>query len=186
MWGPSILVLPPPGKPTLLQYYCTTIALYTPPHRPPPWYAIHHTILVMAISCKRQVGLYTILPLPILCGIYCNNGGSEENSILRNRVGDAGGRGGAQTVGAQRIVLIRAQQPRNKTISCIGQKLSSTWPATSRAHSQLSCSHPYVLNGYSHIPGTQPHEHEYRILPGEPCIRQEHVHILGYCIHKTG
>jgi len=26
-----------------------------------------------------------------------------------------------QRVGAQRIVLIRAQRPRNKTISCIGQ-----------------------------------------------------------------
>jgi len=26
-----------------------------------------------------------------------------------------------QRVGAQRIVLIRAQKPRNKTISCIGQ-----------------------------------------------------------------
>jgi len=26
---------PPPAKPTLLQHYCTTIAQYTPPHRPP-------------------------------------------------------------------------------------------------------------------------------------------------------
>jgi len=26
---------PPPAKPTLLQYYCTTIAQCTPPHRPP-------------------------------------------------------------------------------------------------------------------------------------------------------
>ena len=39
--------------------------------------------------------------------------------------------------------------------------------------------------GYSHIPGTQPHQHEYRFLPGEPCIRQEQVHIQGYCTHKT-
>jgi len=44
----------------------------------------------------------------------------------------------------------------------------------------------YVLNRYSRIPGTQPHEYQYRIPPGEPCIRQEHVHMQGYCIHKTG
>jgi len=46
--------------------------------------------------------------------------------------------------------------------------------------------HPYVLNRYSRIPGTQPHENEYHIPPGEPCIRQEHDHNQGYCIHKTG
>ena len=40
--------------------------------------------------------------------------------------------------------------------------------------------HTYVLNTYSRIPGTQPHEYEYRISPGEPCIRQEHAHIQGY------
>jgi len=43
---------PPPAKPTLMQYYCTTIAQYTTPHHPP---ARHHTISVMAISCKGQV-----------------------------------------------------------------------------------------------------------------------------------
>jgi len=37
-----------------------------------------------------SVGLYTILALPILCGIYCNNGGSGRNIILRNSVGDDG------------------------------------------------------------------------------------------------
>jgi len=42
----------------------------------------------------------------------------------------------------------------------------------------------YVLNRYSRIPGTQPHEYEYRIPPGEPCIRQEHVHIQGYVFIK--
>jgi len=46
---------PPPAKPTLLQYYCTTNAQYTLPHRPPPFNAMRHTILVMAISCKGQV-----------------------------------------------------------------------------------------------------------------------------------
>jgi len=45
---------------------------------------------------------------------------------------------------------------------------------------------PYMLNRYSRIPGTQPHEYESRIPPGEPCIRREHVHIQGYCIHKLG
>jgi len=45
---------------------------------------------------------------------------------------------------------------------------------------------PYLLNRYSRIPGTQPQEHEYRISPAEPFIRQERVHIQGDCIHKTG
>ena len=47
-----LLLLPPPAKPTLWQYYCTTIAQYTllPPTL--SFYAIHHTIFVIAISCK--------------------------------------------------------------------------------------------------------------------------------------
>jgi len=40
---------------------------------------------------KRQVGLYTILPFPILHGIYGNTGWPGDNTILRNRVGDEGG-----------------------------------------------------------------------------------------------
>jgi len=47
-----------------------------------------------------------------------------------------------------------------------------------------SLSWPYVLNRYSRIPGTQPHEYEYRIPPAEPCIRQEHIHIQGYLFTK--
>jgi len=37
LWESIILLSPPPSpaKPTLLQYYCTTIALYKLPHRPP-------------------------------------------------------------------------------------------------------------------------------------------------------
>ena len=31
----SSFYTPPPAKPTLLQYYCTTIVQYTPPRRPP-------------------------------------------------------------------------------------------------------------------------------------------------------
>jgi len=38
---------------------------------------------------------------------------------------------------------------------------------------------PYMLKRYSRIAGTQPQEYESRIPPGEPCIRQEHVHIQG-------
>ena len=38
LWESIILLIPPPQpeKPTLLQYYCTTIAQYTPPHTDPP------------------------------------------------------------------------------------------------------------------------------------------------------
>jgi len=55
LWESIILLLPPPpAKPTLLQYYCTTIEQYTRPPPTPPFYAIHHTILVMALSCKGQ------------------------------------------------------------------------------------------------------------------------------------
>jgi len=43
------------------------------------------------------VDLYTILPLTILYGIYCNKGWSRANTILRNSVCDAGGKRGAQT-----------------------------------------------------------------------------------------
>jgi len=50
-----ILVLPSPAciahnSVLLLHDYC---AVYDPP-RPPPAYAIHHTILAMAISCEGQ------------------------------------------------------------------------------------------------------------------------------------
>jgi len=45
---------PPPAKPTLLQYYCTPNAQYTNPSPTPRVYAIHRTILVMAISCKGE------------------------------------------------------------------------------------------------------------------------------------
>ena len=44
----------PPTLPTLLQYYCTTIAQYTTSPPTPLRYAIHHTILVMATSCKGK------------------------------------------------------------------------------------------------------------------------------------
>jgi len=52
----SIILLLPPACPLLLQYYCTSIAQYTTPPPTPLWYAIHHTILVIAISCKGQGG----------------------------------------------------------------------------------------------------------------------------------
>jgi len=36
--------IPPPAKPTRLQYYFTPVAQYTPPHRPPVFmpYTIHY------------------------------------------------------------------------------------------------------------------------------------------------
>ena len=95
----------PPATPTLLQYYRTIIAQYTPPPPTPPSYAIHYTLLVMAILCKgqgegwlvnrrtaqprdeagdlcteRRVGLYTILPSPILYDVWDTNGRSEGGS----------------------------------------------------------------------------------------------------------
>jgi len=45
---------------------------------------------LIRIRIGSRFGLYTILPLPILCGIYCNNGVSMGNIILRNTVGDDG------------------------------------------------------------------------------------------------
>jgi len=61
----SVLFLlhPPPTLRTQLHYLCTTIAQYTTPLRPPLVYVIHHTILVMAILCKGQLGRH---PLPRL------------------------------------------------------------------------------------------------------------------------
>ena len=46
----------PPAKPTPLQYYCATDAQHTTPPPTPLVYAIHHTILVITISCKGQTG----------------------------------------------------------------------------------------------------------------------------------
>jgi len=54
----SSLYCPPTCKAyPILQYYCTTIAQHTPPPTDAPLYAIHHTILVIAISCKGQPSL---------------------------------------------------------------------------------------------------------------------------------
>ena len=47
------------------------------------------------VKANLRFGLYTILPLPILCGVYCNNGGSGEHIILRNSVSDDGVEWGA-------------------------------------------------------------------------------------------
>ena len=43
-----------------------------------------------------DVGLYTILPLPILYGMYCNTGWSGGSTVLRDNVGDEGGEWGVQ------------------------------------------------------------------------------------------
>jgi len=42
----------PPASPTLVQYHCATIGQYTTPPPTSCLYAIHHTILVITISCK--------------------------------------------------------------------------------------------------------------------------------------
>jgi len=49
---------------TLVQYYCTIIGQYKTPLPTSRLYVIHHTISVITITCKGQVGLYTILLLP--------------------------------------------------------------------------------------------------------------------------
>jgi len=55
MYSAIIMSLPPPSAfLTLLQYFCTTNVEDTPPHPTPLMYAIHRTILAMAISCKGQ------------------------------------------------------------------------------------------------------------------------------------
>jgi len=46
----------PPALPMLLQYYCMSIGQYTTPPSTSILYAIHHTILVITISCKGQGG----------------------------------------------------------------------------------------------------------------------------------
>jgi len=44
-----------PALPTLVQHYCTIIGQYTTPLPTSRVYVIHHTILVITISCKGQV-----------------------------------------------------------------------------------------------------------------------------------
>jgi len=45
------------------------------------------------------LGLYRILPSPILHGMYCNKGWSGGNTASHNSVSDEGGEWGAQTKG---------------------------------------------------------------------------------------
>jgi len=60
--------------------------------------------------------------------MYCNTGWSGENTVLRNRVGDAGGDGVPKQEGCLRImVLILGQSPRTKRISCKGQFVGYTY-----------------------------------------------------------
>ena len=55
-------------------------------------------MLILAIFFM-QFGLYKILQLPILCGIYFNNGGAGGNVILRNSAGGDGVGWGTYTKG---------------------------------------------------------------------------------------
>jgi len=54
---PSLHSSRPPALPTLVQYYSTIIRQYTTPLPTSRLYAIHHTILVIPISCKGQTGI---------------------------------------------------------------------------------------------------------------------------------
>jgi len=50
-------------------------------------------VRMLCVYCVWELSLYKILQLPILCGMYCNNGGnggSEGNVILRNSAGGDG------------------------------------------------------------------------------------------------
>jgi len=64
------------------------------------------------------VGPYTILPSPIVYGIYCDDGGSGVTLYCAIVWAMTGRRGVTeQRMWVQIIVLIRAQRPRHKTIS---------------------------------------------------------------------
>jgi len=81
------------------------------------------------------VGLYTILPMPIVSGIYCNNGGSGGNILLRNSVGDDGVGWGAETAGGcakNSIDSCRKAQKQNNILygpRCLGcGGMDDAWP----------------------------------------------------------
>jgi len=58
----TILSPPPrlPALPTLVQYDCTIIGQYKTPLPTSRLYAVHHTILVITISCKGQVPTWNL------------------------------------------------------------------------------------------------------------------------------
>jgi len=51
---PSVHSPRPPALPTLVEYYCTIIRQYTTHLPTSRLHAIHHTVLVITISCKGQ------------------------------------------------------------------------------------------------------------------------------------
>ena len=95
----------------LPRHACAAGALMPPVSAPSPVYK-------WITTC-----LYTILPFPILYGLYCNKGWSGGETVLRNSVGDGGeGGGGPKQRGYLRIiVLILVRRPGAKGISCKGQ-----------------------------------------------------------------
>jgi len=71
----------------------------------------------------RHLGLYTMLPLATLYSIYCNTGGSGGNNRVPILWAMKEGSGvPKQKRCLQRIVLICAQKPQTKRLSCEGQK----------------------------------------------------------------
>jgi len=113
------------------------------------------------------VSLYTILLLPILYGVWHTKERSRGGRILPNSR--------AIVLQTCRQCFRRAERMkrtmdpctndyrRSRRISCKGQSVSVSRATTNKG------SAPYVLNRYSHIPGTQPQEYEYHIPPGYPC-----------------
>ena len=78
-------------------------------------------LVLTQLTGRRRIGVYKILPLPILYSIYRNKGGSGGYTILRTSAGDGTGRGVPPHRGClQIVVLIRVQKSRHKTISCKG------------------------------------------------------------------
>jgi len=82
---------PSPALPALLQCYCTSIAQYTTPPPTPHVYAMHNTILAMAISCKGQSTL-AVPHLAFTCHCHYQYGmvygiqkGNEAGSYIAQR-----------------------------------------------------------------------------------------------------
>jgi len=85
----------PPARLTRFQYDCTNIARY-PPAPTPPFFAIHHTMLVVAISCKgqyspqssapRRVATYSLAYMLNMRGEEYNTGFYSYVARFRNTV----------------------------------------------------------------------------------------------------
>jgi len=98
------------------------------------------------------------------CVVYIAITGGRGQTLLPNSVGDDGWGGvPKQRVGAQRMVLIRAQEPINKTISCIGQLLVPPLPVSQVPRTEpLPAKAIVVKRSTRH---THTHTHRQRTTP---------------------